>query len=173
MVGALARLTLNGDRIGGRARGVWEELGPQVPCRNIVMNNLAQVVELVYSVEHALDLVNAFLGAGLAAEPPVAYRVRAGSGTAATEVPRGTLYHHYELDPIGQVVAADVITPTAQNFANVEDQLRATARDAGGVGEETLRHRLEMVARAYDPCVSCSVHVIRATSGCGRLAALR
>jgi coenzyme F420-reducing hydrogenase alpha subunit len=30
------------------------------------------------------------------------------------------------------------------------------------VAEETLRHRLEMVARAYDPCVSCSVHVIRA-----------
>ena len=88
--------------------------------------------------------------------------MRAGQGTAATEVPRGTLYHHYELDSIGQVVAADVITPTAQNFANAEDQLRATVRDAGEVAEETLRHRLEMVARAYDPCVSCSVHVIRA-----------
>ncbi len=162
MVGALARLTLHGDRIGGRARDVWQELGPRVPCRNIVMNNLAQVVELVYSVEHALDLVNGFLITGIAAEPPAAYRARAGKGTAATEVPRGTLYHHYELDSIGQVVAADVITPTAQNFANAEDQLRATVRDAGDVDEETLRHRLEMVARAYDPCVSCSVHVMRA-----------
>jgi sulfhydrogenase subunit alpha len=126
------------------------------------MNTIAQVVELVYSVEHALELVDSFLRTGLAAEPPVAYRVRAGQGTAATEVPRGTLYHHYELDSMGQVVAADVITPTAQNFANAEDQLRATVRDAGEVEEETLRHRLEMVARAYDPCVSCSVHVIRA-----------
>lgn len=162
LVGALARLTLNGDRIGGRARDVWREIGPQLPCRNIVMNTIAQVVEIVYSVEHALELVNAFLRTGLAAEPPVAYRVRAGQGTAAAEAPRGTLYHHYELDSTGQVVAADVITPTAQNFANAEDQLRATVRDAGDVAEETLRHRLEMVGRAYDPCVSCSVHVIRA-----------
>lgn len=162
MVGALARLALNGDRIGGRARQVWEQLGPRIPCRNIVLNSLAQVVELVYSIEHARDLVDSFLHAGLAAEPPVAHRVRAGIGTAATEVPRGTLYHHYELDSSGQVVAADVITPTAQNFANAEDQLRAAARDAGDADEQTLRHRLEMVARAYDPCVSCSVHVIRA-----------
>jgi sulfhydrogenase subunit alpha len=162
MVGALARLTLNGDRIGGRARQVWEQLGPAIPCRNIVMNTLAQVVELVYSIEHARDLVDSFLRSGLATEPPIAYRVRAGAGTAAAEVPRGTLYHHYELDSIGQVVAADVITPTAQNVANAEDQLRAAVRDAVDVDEATLRHRLEMVARAYDPCVSCSVHVMRA-----------
>lgn len=161
MVGALARLTLHGDRIGGRARRVWERLGPQLPCRNIVMNTIAQVVELACSIEHARDLVDSFLHAGLAAEPPAEYRVRSGHGTAATEVPRGTLYHHYELDSAGQVVAADVITPTAQNFANLEEQLRATARDAEGVDDPTLRLRLEMVARAYDPCVSCSVHVIR------------
>lgn len=161
MVGALARLTLHGDRIGGRARRVWEQLGPKLPCRNIVMNTIAQVVELADSIEHARDLVDSFLRADFAVEPPVAYRLRAGSGTAATEVPRGTLYHHYELDSAGQVVAADVITPTAQNFANLEDQLRAAVRDAGDVEEQTLRHRLEMVARAYDPCVSCAVHVVR------------
>jgi len=162
MVGALARLTINGDRISGRARRVWEQVGPPLPCRNIVMNTLAQVVELAYSIERARDLVDSFLRTGFAVEPPVAYRVRAGAGTAATEVPRGTLYHHYELDSAGQVVAADVITPTAQNFANAEDQLRAAVRDAGDVDEATLRLRLEMVARAYDPCVSCSVHVMRA-----------
>jgi sulfhydrogenase subunit alpha len=125
-----------------------------------VLNSLAQVVEMVYSIEHARDLVDSFLHDGLDAEPPVAHRVKAGEGTAATEVPRGTLYHHYELNSAGQVIAADVITPTAQNFAHAEDQLRATVRDASGVDEQTLRHRLEMVGRAYDPCVSCSVHVI-------------
>ena len=60
------------------------------------------------------------------------------------------------------MTAADVITPTAQNFANVEDQFRATVRDGIEASEEELRRRLEIVARAYDPCVSCSVHVIRA-----------
>jgi sulfhydrogenase subunit alpha len=162
MVGALARLTLHGARLSPRAWGLWQYLCPTTPCRNIVMNDIAQVVELVYSVEHALHLVTSFLDEGLAPEAPPSYSVRASRGVAAAEVPRGTLFHAYEIDDAGQVVAADVITPTAQNFANVEDQLRATVRDARNVPDDVLRHRLEIVARAYDPCVSCSVHVIQA-----------
>jgi sulfhydrogenase subunit alpha len=162
MVGALARLSLHGDRIQGAARGAWNAIGLTVPSTNIVTNDLAQFVELVYSVEHALDIVGGLLERGIADEPPAQVAARAGEGTAATEVPRGTLFHHYVLDASGCVVAADVITPTAQNFSNVEDQLRATVRDGRGESDEVLRSRLEIVARAYDPCVSCSVHAIRA-----------
>jgi sulfhydrogenase subunit alpha len=163
MVGALARLTVAGDRIGGRAREVWQAVGPALPCRNIVMNDLAQAIELVYSVERALALVNGFLADGIADERPTPYEVRPGRAAAASEVPRGTLFHYYEIDQAGRITAADVITPTAQNFANLEDQLRATVRDGVEASEDELRHRLEIVARAYDPCVSCSVHVIRAS----------
>lgn len=162
MVGALARLAVSGARVGGRARDVWNAVGPTFPCRNIVMNDVAQAIELVYSVEQALMLVNEFLADGIAPEPPTPYDVRPGRAAAASEVPRGTLFHYYEVDKAGFITAADVITPTAQNFANVEDQFRATVRDGGSATEEELRHRLEIVARAYDPCVSCSVHVIRA-----------
>ena len=110
-------------------------------------------------------MVDALLAQGIEQEAPVEFEVRAGQGTAATEVPRGTLFHSYELDASGHVVAADVITPTAQNFSNAEDQFRAAVRDGAGETDEEIRRRLEMVARAYDPCVSCSVHAIRA---CGR-----
>jgi sulfhydrogenase subunit alpha len=161
MVGALARLAVGGARIGGRAREAWRVLGPTFPCRNIVMNNVAQAIEVVYSVEQALEIVNGFLDGGLADERPAPYEVRPGRAAAASEVPRGTLFHYYEVGPGGLIAAADVITPTAQNFANAEDQFRATVRDRGPATEEELRHRLEIVARAYDPCVSCSVHVIR------------
>jgi sulfhydrogenase subunit alpha len=57
-----------------------------------------------------------------------------------------------------------VVTPTAQNLANVERDLR---RAAEGILQEKpddeagLKLGLEMVARAYDPCISCSVHVTR------------
>jgi sulfhydrogenase subunit alpha len=163
MVGALARLTLHGDRIRGRAREAWNGLGLAVPSTNIVANNLAQFVELVYSIEHALELVSRLLAEGIQAEQSGQYHVRAGSGTAATEVPRGTLFHHYEIDADGRVAGADVITPTAQNFSNAEDQFRATVRDGIGETDEELRRRLEVVARAYDPCVSCSVHAVRAS----------
>lgn len=163
MVGALARLTVNGDRIGGRAREAWNALGLQTPSTNIVANSIAQFVELVYAAEHALDLVTVMLERGLRDEPASPWEVRPGSGTAASEVPRGTLFHHYEIDAGGLIVAADVVTPTAENYGNLEDQFRATVRDGIGEPDEELRRRLEIVARAYDPCVSCSVHTIRAS----------
>lgn len=161
MVGALARLTINGHRIGGRARDAWNALGLRTPSTNIVANSVAQFVELVYAVEHALDLVTAMLERGLHDEPAAPWETRPGTGTAASEVPRGTLFHHYEIDAGGMIVGADVVTPTAENYGNLEDQFRATVRDGLGAPDDELRRRLEIVARAYDPCVSCSVHTIR------------
>ncbi|MGA2263617.1 MAG: Ni/Fe hydrogenase subunit alpha [Acidobacteriota bacterium] len=163
MVGALARLTISGDRIGGMARRAWEELRLTLPATNILMNNIAQAVEMIYSVERALHLVADLLETGIAPESPLPYRVRACHGTAATEVPRGILFYSYELDSEGRVAAADVITPTAQNLNHIEDQMRAAVRQGveAGVSDLMLEQRLAMIARAYDPCISCSVHLFR------------
>ena len=163
MVGALPRLTLNGDRIAGLARAVMQELHLTFPCANIVMNNIAQAVEMVYSVEHALHLIDELLDAGVTPEKPVPYKVHACAGAAATEVPRGTLFYSYEIDSKGLIASADVITPTAQNLSNAEDQLRATVKQGLGAGatDNTIEERLAIVARAYDPCISCSVHMLR------------
>lgn len=162
MVGALPRLALNGDRITGRARDAWVLLGPVLPCRNVVMNDVAQLVELVFSVEQALQLVETLLTDGLVAEPRRRIEARAGRGAAAAEVPRGILFHSYEVDRHGCIAAADVITPTAQNCAHLEEQFRHTVDADPDAPDDDLRHLLEIIARAYDPCVSCSVHVIRA-----------
>jgi len=103
------------------------------------------------------------LDTGVVPEKPVPYQVRACVGSAATEVPRGTLFYSYEIDAQGRIASADVITPTAQNLSNAEDQLRATVKQGLGAGasDSTIEQRLTMVARAYDPCISCSVHVVR------------
>lgn len=162
MVGSLARLTLHGGLVGGLAREAWDRVGLRLPSTNIVANNVAQAVEMIYSAEQALALTNRLIEEGLAPEEPAPCRPRASSGAAASEVPRGTLYHSYTLDDQGRILAADVITPTAQNLRNVEEQMRATVRDAKGALDPEIRHRLEIVARAYDPCISCSVHVTRA-----------
>jgi sulfhydrogenase subunit alpha len=163
MVGALPRLTLNGDRITGMARKAWEELKFKTPSSNILMNNIAQAIEMIFSVEEALRLLNELLDDGVVQEAAVSYTAHACSGAAATDVPRGTLFHSYEIDSDGRIAAADVITPTAQNLSNAEDQLRATVKQglAAGATDDTIEQRLAMVARAYDPCISCSVHVVR------------
>jgi sulfhydrogenase subunit alpha len=161
LVGALARLTVNGDRLTGAARDAWATLGPALPGRNVVMNTMAQAVEIVSSVERALDIVNTLIADGIAREDPVAYVVRAGQGTAASEVPRGILFHHYEIDAGGRIASADVVTPTSQNLAHAEDQFRSAVQAAAMAPDEELRRRLQILARAYDPCVSCSVHVMR------------
>jgi sulfhydrogenase subunit alpha len=161
MVGALPRLALNGERIAGRAREVWNRLGPTIPCRNVIMNDVAQLVEIVHGVEQSLQIVEDMLRHPLTPEPRRKYAPKAGRGAAASEVPRGILFHSYEIDAQGRIAAADVITPTAQNCAHVEEQFRAAVRRQPDAADDDLRHRLEIIARAYDPCVSCSVHVIR------------
>jgi sulfhydrogenase subunit alpha len=163
MVGALPRLTLHGNRIGGLARKAWEELNFKTPSSNILMNNIAQAIEMIFSVEESLRLLDEMLDTGVVPEAPASYKAHACSGAAATEVPRGTLFHSYEIDSDGRIAAADVITPTAQNLSNAEDQLRATVTQGLGAGasDSVIEQRLAMVARAYDPCISCSVHVMR------------
>ena len=86
--------------------------------------------------------------------------MRAGRGTGYTEAPRGVVLHELELDDDGRVVHASIATPTSQNVANLEDDMRQLAEMlvAEGVDEPTIRLRIEELVRAYDPCLSCSVH---------------
>lgn len=165
MVGALARLWLLSDRLQGRAREAFERLFPSGFQPDILLNNWAQLVEIVHCLERGANLCDELLGMPETAREATDYEVRGGRGIAAVEVPRGILFHDYEIDDDGRVVTANVVTPTAQNLANVERDLRATAETmlADGVpgGDSALQSGLEMVVRAYDPCISCSVHVVR------------
>jgi coenzyme F420-reducing hydrogenase alpha subunit len=88
------------------------------------------------------------------------YEVRAGHGVAAIEAPRGILYHSFETDSEGIVVRSDAVIPTGQNHANIHNDLQALVPvlAAKGVGEDEISKQAQMLVRAYDPCISCSVH---------------
>jgi sulfhydrogenase subunit alpha len=165
MVGSLARLKLWGHYLKGRAREAMERLFPQGVVDNPLLNNWAQLVELVHSVEQGMTVCDRLLEMPPLENEMTPYDVRPGRGVGALEVPRGTLFHEYELDGEGRVVSANVITPTAQNLANVERDMRQAVEGMLGLDralpDAKLRLGLEMVARAYDPCISCSVHVVR------------
>lgn len=152
LVGALARRQLWRERTGSRPADA-------LPT-GIHENNEAQLVEISWS----LDRVKAIL-AELQALPPDAPLAvppgppRPGIGTAVFEAPRGLLVHHYVVDDWGQVAVADIVTPTAINQLAMEQQLLA---DLAVVDDEAeLRGRAERIVRAFDPCISCAVHLLR------------
>ncbi len=161
MVGALARLLLNGKKLRGQAAEMLRDLEPKLDVLNPLTNNLAQAIETVYAVERAIEVIEELLDEGLKRDVEVKVEPRRGMGVSAVEAPRGLLYHCYELDDEGRVAKADIVTPTAQNAANMEKYIKISAERLLSMGEEALEGPLELVVRAYDPCISCSVHLIK------------
>jgi len=161
MVGSLARLTVNPRRLTGRLAVAMKRLKLVMPADNPMDNNKAQVLELLNDIDRAREIVEQFLREGVQAEPSIPIHPRAATGTAITEAPRGLLIHSYTYDDEGRIVSADVITPTAMNAASIEDRFRRAVEQCADRDEETLSRRLQMIARAYDPCISCSVHLVR------------
>jgi len=157
MVGALPRVNLSWDALVPSARVVASKAGLRPVSRNTFANNLCQAVELVDAAERCATLCERLVD-DAGSSVPVAFGVRAGSGTAATEAPRGTLYHTLALDDDGFITAGDVITPTAQNLANLEADMRAFAPAVAGLPEAEFLLAIERLVRAYDPCLSCAVH---------------
>jgi coenzyme F420-reducing hydrogenase alpha subunit len=159
MVGSLARYRLNHDQLHPRALAAAQSLGLTPACRNPYWITVAQVVELVHCHEEAKRLIDSLLSDGLKPERPAPPRRRSGEGVGAVEAPRGTLYHHYAIED-GVVTQANCIIPTGQNLANIEADMRALVPQILPQGQEQVTRGLEMLVRAYDPCISCSTHML-------------
>jgi coenzyme F420-reducing hydrogenase alpha subunit len=86
---------------------------------------------------------------------------RAGVGCAATEAPRGLLYHRYRLEADGSIAEARIVPPTSQNQASIEADLASFVGQWLDLPDDQLRHRCEQTVRNYDPCISCSTHFLR------------
>ncbi len=158
-VGALARFNNNARFLCPEAKDLASVLGLAPVCHNPFMNNVAQLVETVHCVYDSIRLIDELMAAE-PAETMAAVTPRAGEGVGAVEVPRGILYHHYEYDKRGRVVRADCVIPTTQNNANIHLDMKSLAERFGkeGMTDEKLELLCSMLVRAYDPCISCSVH---------------
>lgn len=162
MVGALARYNLNYKQLHPLATKVAKQLGLTGPSYNPYMNSVAQVVEVVHSVEDSLMLIDGLLTKGLKQEPYPRIKPRAGRGVGAVEVPRGILFHAYEYDDQGRILNADCVIPTNQNHGNIQKDLEALVPQISGKTEAEIELLTSMLVRAYDPCISCSTHLIDA-----------
>ena len=158
-VGALARYNLNADYLLPLAKKTAKAFGLEKGCCNPYMNNVAQVIECVQSVEHALQLIDELLTAGITYEVPHV-EAKAGMGVGAIEAPRGILFHRYAFDDDGRCVSANCCIPTNQNHGNIQKDFEALVPQIMDRGQDEIRQMLEMLVRAYDPCISCSTHFL-------------
>jgi coenzyme F420-reducing hydrogenase alpha subunit len=123
------------------------------------MNTAAQVIEIVHCVEGMIQIIGRLLEGTVGHEIPVAPTRESGEGVGACEVPRGTLYHHYTMRN-GLVTDANCVIPTSQNLANIELDMRELISRMLDRPQEEITHALEMLVRAYDPCISCATHLL-------------
>lgn len=160
IVGALARLSI-GMNLSPKAAEASRESADHFEQTDIRANNLAQAIELAYAVERSQEIVETLLEKDFNRETVPQAAPRKGSGTSAIEAPRGTLIHSYTFDELGFCTAADVVTPTGINQAAMEQDLLIVARSMEGTDEQEMTSALERLVRAYDPCISCAVHITR------------
>jgi sulfhydrogenase subunit alpha len=157
-VGALARVNNLGERLRGEAGDRYKKYFNQRWKRNPLFHNAAQALEILYCFERIPQLVDEMLK--ISEDPPlVKYTSSEGKGTGLVEAPRGLLIHHYEVKN-GLVDHVDIITPTAQNAEDIERYCQIAAQKLLDEGkEDEIRDRMDLVVRAFDPCISCSAHL--------------
>jgi len=158
MVGPMARFNLNFDKLPEVAQQAARDCGLQVPCRNPFRSIVVRAIELVFACHEALRVIREY-------EPPPIPRAqvtaRVSTGQAATEAPRGLLYHRYGIDPAGQISSAKIVPPTSQNQKRIEEDLWHFVAQVASRPIEEITWKCEQAVRNYDPCISCATHFLK------------
>lgn len=161
MVGALSRFNNNYPLLSDNAKNCAEELGLKAPCYNTYMINIAQFVDIVHCADETIRLIDELLSDGLdESKAMVEVKPRAGRGVGAMEAPRGLLIHDYTYNEEGKVAKANLIIPTNMNYANIELDMAQLVPAIIEKTEAEIQLACEMLIRAYDPCISCSTHML-------------
>lgn len=158
LVGPLARLNLNSERLPRAIQDRAANHGLHFPSQNMFKSIQARALECVWALHRAREL----LEQGCPKEEPnVPFSVRPGTCCFSTEAPRGLIFHQYQIDESGKVVACCIIPPTSQNQARIEEDLRTSLIRFGlAKSDADITHFCERVIRNYDPCISCSTHFL-------------
>jgi NAD-reducing hydrogenase large subunit len=119
----------------------------------------ARLIEILYCAESIKELLHDrdIMGNDLQTEG-----VKRREGIGVIEAPRGTLFHHYQIDENDIVTKANLIVSTTSNNQAMNESVRqvaATYLDGLEITEPLLNH-LEVAIRAYDPCLSCATHAL-------------
>jgi coenzyme F420-reducing hydrogenase alpha subunit len=162
LLGPLARFNLNYEKLSNLARETAAECGLRPVCRNPFKSILVRMVEVVYALDESIRISEGYRDNYRPNGAPRAdFAVRAGTGYAITEAPRGALFVRYGVKADGTIESARITPPTSQNQKQIELDLAAYVAGMTSLASDDLGSRCEQAVRNYDPCISCATHFLK------------
>jgi F420-non-reducing hydrogenase large subunit len=157
-VGPIARMNVNKRVMTQLADEELKEFKRKFgsPAYATLLFDYARIIELTYACERARQLLED--KSITRTDTRVAVKPKAGVGIGVVEAPRGTLAHEYALTRSGRLKSLKLIIPTQVNNAAINLNVKDAATEFIHHGEVKpgLLNRIEMVIRAYDPCIKCA-----------------
>ncbi|HVN54868.1 MAG TPA: Ni/Fe hydrogenase subunit alpha [Anaerolineaceae bacterium] len=162
-VGPLGRLNIAREintPLANEEHKLWKAFNGGKPVENTLMYHYARLIEALFAAERVQVLLD---------DPDIlsneilnTHRDFKGEGVGVIEAPRGTLFHHYWTDPMGQLKKVNLIVSTGHNNWAMSNAVDSVAKTyiTGPEIKEGLLNRVEAAVRAHDPCLSCSTHAI-------------
>jgi NAD-reducing hydrogenase large subunit len=162
-VGPLARLNVAshcGTPLADKELKEFKKLGKNGVVQSTFMYHYARLIEVLTCIETAKDLLE---------NPDIlSERVQAKAfvnnyeGVGVAEAPRGTLMHHYKVDPQGMIKWCNMIIATEHNNLAYNKAVTQVAKKYVNSKQlqEGMLNRVEAVIRAFDPCLSCATHAV-------------
>jgi NAD-reducing hydrogenase large subunit len=162
-VGPLARLNVCDFIPSPRAQKQFETFRAYTkgkPNNMSLHMHWARLIELLHSGEVMKELLQ---DPDLQGTELVRKGKKRSEGVGLIEAPRGTLFHHYQVDKNDQISMANLIVSTTNNNEPMNRAVNWVAMNViSGQREitEGMLNRVEIAIRAYDPCLSCATHAI-------------
>lgn len=139
---------------------IWKGLNGGRPVEGTLWFHYARLIETVYALERTRELLEDpdILSTDIYTE----WSEVAGEGVGCVEAPRGTLFHHYWANPMGQLEKVNLIVATGHNNWAMSHSVDLVAKRYvdGTKLTEGMLNRVEAAIRAHDPCLSCSTHAV-------------
>jgi F420-non-reducing hydrogenase large subunit len=160
-VGPTARMNVNNKATTEVADREMQEFKSKYgsPAHATILLDYARLIDLMYAVERAKELLES--DEMTRTDTRVDVKPKSGKGVGVVEAPRGTLAHEYVLGNDGRLEQLKLMIPTQINNLAINLNVKDAATEFIQNGEikPGLLNRIEMIIRAYDPCIKCATRL--------------
>jgi NAD-reducing hydrogenase large subunit len=162
-VGPLARLNISthcGTPLADAELKEFKKLGKHGIVQSTFHYHYARLIETLFCIEKTKEILED--PEALSERTCTKAYVNNKEGVGVAEAPRGTLIHHYNVDPEGMITKVNMIIATEHNNLAYNKAVTQVAKKYVKAEqlEEGMLNRVEFVIRSFDPCLSCATHMV-------------